>query len=215
MILLFAVKTVLCTTEAGGKMQQYQMPDERETAIEIGANLRKIRVQNNLSQEKFAEILGVSRQTVVNWECGKSLPTADKIQKITKEFSVTFDMLCGSDKEEDLHEDETPQECAQDTAVCADTEADVVNMKKTPKNTRKVIILSVALTCITVLALVITWTTLSALMTTMGSNAMAIGYVIYIEQSDKIIMSSVSAFLIILCIVLFAITRVFSKRKKS
>lgn len=196
-------------------MQQYQMPDERDAAIEIGANLRKIRVQNNLSQEKFAEILGVSRQTVVNWECGKSLPTADKIQKIIKEFSITFDMLCGSDKEEDLHEDKTPQECAQDTAVCADTEADVVNMKKTPKNTRKVIILSVALTFVTVLALVITWTTLSALMTTMGSNAMAIGYVIYIEQSDKIIMSSVSAFLIILCIVLFAITRVLSKRKNS
>ena len=36
--------------------------------IIIGEQLVKLRKENNMSQEKLAEILGVSRQTIYKWE---------------------------------------------------------------------------------------------------------------------------------------------------
>ena len=36
--------------------------------MNLGDNLKKIRKENNLSQEQLAEKLGVSRQSVSKWE---------------------------------------------------------------------------------------------------------------------------------------------------
>ncbi len=41
--------------------------------MEIGAVIRKARTERKLTQEQAAEALGVSRQTVSNWETGDSL----------------------------------------------------------------------------------------------------------------------------------------------
>ena len=35
-------------------------------------NLKKIRKNNNLSQEQLAEILGISRQAISKWESGSA-----------------------------------------------------------------------------------------------------------------------------------------------
>ena len=43
------------------------------------------RKQNNLSQEQFADTLGVSRQAVSKWESGTSYPDMDKIIKKKKQ----------------------------------------------------------------------------------------------------------------------------------
>ena len=42
--------------------------------MEIGAKIKSARNEAKLSQEQAAERLGVSRQTVSNWETGKSYP---------------------------------------------------------------------------------------------------------------------------------------------
>ena len=62
-----------------------------DECVAIGINLKNIRLRSGLSQECFAERVGVSRQTVVNWERGKSLPSADKITHIIKEFSLSLE----------------------------------------------------------------------------------------------------------------------------
>lgn len=41
--------------------------------MEIGNQIRKYRIQNELSQEELAEKIYVSRQTISNWERGKKL----------------------------------------------------------------------------------------------------------------------------------------------
>ena len=41
--------------------------------MEIGTIIRKARNEAKLSQEQAAEALGVSRQTISNWENGGSL----------------------------------------------------------------------------------------------------------------------------------------------
>ena len=42
-------------------------------------NLKKIRKNNNLSQEQLAEILGISRQAISKWESGSAYPEMEKI----------------------------------------------------------------------------------------------------------------------------------------
>ena len=42
--------------------------------MELGEKLRNARKERGLSQEQAAEALGVSRQTISNWETGKTYP---------------------------------------------------------------------------------------------------------------------------------------------
>ena len=59
----------------------------------IGDNIQALRIKNNLSQEAFAEAIGVSRQAVSKWELGQASPDVDKIVNICKLFSVSSDEL--------------------------------------------------------------------------------------------------------------------------
>ncbi len=53
----------------------------------------KLREKSNMSQEQFAELFGVSRQSVQKWESGVSLPDIDKLIKISKRFDISLDAL--------------------------------------------------------------------------------------------------------------------------
>lgn len=50
----------------------------------IGMNIKKARIQEDLSQESLAEKLHVTRQTVSNWENGKSNPDIEMILQISE-----------------------------------------------------------------------------------------------------------------------------------
>ena len=67
--------------------------------MNIGKSIRQIRSENNMSQEDFAEIFFVTRQTVSNWENGKSYPDLNTIVKISDRFGVSLDRLLREDKE--------------------------------------------------------------------------------------------------------------------
>lgn len=54
----------------------------------IGARIQQFRIDNGLTQEKLAEMLGVSRQSVSKWEMEQSLPEVDKIVQMSKLFDV-------------------------------------------------------------------------------------------------------------------------------
>ena len=45
----------------------------------LGSNIQKIRKEEHLSQEDFAEMFHVSRQTISNWENSKSYPDLETI----------------------------------------------------------------------------------------------------------------------------------------
>ena len=57
----------------------------------IGKYIRKIRKDNNLSQEKFAEKLGVTFQAVSKWERGINLPDMAILKAISDEFNIPID----------------------------------------------------------------------------------------------------------------------------
>lgn len=59
----------------------------------IREKLIKLRDDSGLSQQDFAEKLGVSRQTVTRWEAGKSQPSSAQIANICKEFGLDANAL--------------------------------------------------------------------------------------------------------------------------
>ncbi len=63
----------------------------------ISEKITNLRKEKNLSQEAFAEALGVSRQSVSKWESGSALPDTDKIIAMSELFGVSTDYLLKND----------------------------------------------------------------------------------------------------------------------
>ena len=66
--------------------------------LNLSENIRKNRRESNLSQETFAERLGVSFQTVSKWERGECYPDIEMLPKIANYFGITIDSLMGADQ---------------------------------------------------------------------------------------------------------------------
>jgi len=67
--------------------------------MEIGEKLKRARQDQKLTQENLAEQLGVSRQTISNWENNRSYPDIVSILKLSDIYSISLDeLLKGDDK---------------------------------------------------------------------------------------------------------------------
>ena len=51
--------------------------------------IKEIMENNKLSQQKFADMIGVNQTTVSQWLLGKKKPTYDSINSICKTFDIT------------------------------------------------------------------------------------------------------------------------------
>lgn len=65
--------------------------------MNFSENIKKLRKENNLSQEELAEKLNVSRQSVSKWESNSAYPEMDKIIQISNMFNVGIDELLNKD----------------------------------------------------------------------------------------------------------------------
>ena len=65
--------------------------------MNIGTKIKTARVEAGLTQEKSAEILGVSRQTISNWENEKSYPDIVSVIKMSDIYNVSLDKLLKED----------------------------------------------------------------------------------------------------------------------
>lgn len=67
--------------------------------MEIGSKIRNARNNAGLTQEQVAEQLGVSRQSISNWENNRSYPDIISVIKMSDLYSVSLDHLL-KDREE-------------------------------------------------------------------------------------------------------------------
>lgn len=75
------------------------------TTEEIGTRLKHLRVSANEIQQDVADDIGVRRETIKFWECGKRQIKATDLAKICKHFHVSADYILGlplSQQEEEL-----------------------------------------------------------------------------------------------------------------
>ena len=59
----------------------------------LSEKLKMYRTNNGLSQEKVAELVGVSRQAVTKWEVGQSMPSSEKLIALASIYGTSVDEL--------------------------------------------------------------------------------------------------------------------------
>lgn len=59
----------------------------------LGTRIKEYRTGAKLSQEKVAELVGVSRQAVTKWESDQSAPNMDNLFRLAEIFGTTVDAL--------------------------------------------------------------------------------------------------------------------------
>ena len=67
--------------------------------MNIGESIKNLRKKEDLSQDQFAELFNITRQTVSNWENEKSYPDLEIIIMISDQFAISVDELLKNDKE--------------------------------------------------------------------------------------------------------------------
>lgn len=65
--------------------------------MSIARNIRAVRTRNNLTQEEFGEIVGVSSMAVSQWETGRAVPRMGAVQKISDYFHISKGSLIDED----------------------------------------------------------------------------------------------------------------------
>ena len=63
----------------------------------LGVNLKNIRIAVGITQVELAKKLGVTKQSVSNWENGNIQPSVEMITKISEVLNVKCDVLLGLD----------------------------------------------------------------------------------------------------------------------
>jgi len=68
--------------------------------VKIGAKIKALRKRDDITQERLAEVLGVTSQAVSKWESETSYPDIEYITSIANFFNVTTDYLFDHDMAE-------------------------------------------------------------------------------------------------------------------
>ena len=63
--------------------------------IKIGANIKKLRTENNITQDALATAIGVTPQAVSRWESEGGYPDIELLPALADFFSVSVDELIG------------------------------------------------------------------------------------------------------------------------
>jgi transcriptional regulator with XRE-family HTH domain len=123
--------------------------------MDIGKRIQEARMNANLTQEQSAEELSVSRQTISNWENGKTYPDIISVVKMSDLYSISLDCLLKGEK------------TISNYLNYIEESTNVVNSKN---KLAKLILITTYLT-IWAIALIVFW------FFTKGSNAMGYGFV--------------------------------------
>ena len=65
--------------------------------MSIGNNISYLRKQKKFTQEQFAEMMNVTRQTISRWESDEVTPELGKLTEICSVFSCNLDELVRQD----------------------------------------------------------------------------------------------------------------------
>lgn len=63
----------------------------------VGNRIYELRKNEKLSQEKLAEKIGVTRQTISNWELNESSPDLKQAKELSSVFNISLDELVEND----------------------------------------------------------------------------------------------------------------------
>lgn len=68
---------------------------------ETGQKIKNLRIENNLSQQEFADKLGIAQNTVAQYESGLANPSLKILVKIAVLYNTSTDYLLGVKKDDE------------------------------------------------------------------------------------------------------------------
>ena len=71
----------------------------------LGEKIIELRKKEKLTQEKLSDKLGISRQTLSNWESGNTCPDIEQAKAIAKLFKISLDDLTDNQLDVELKQD--------------------------------------------------------------------------------------------------------------
>lgn len=88
----------------------------------VGENIKALRKKSSLTQEEFAKLIGVSKETVCRWEKGRSAIRQSTLQTITSVFNLQPDDLtseaAGLAAQNEFPKKSRPEENCQPSEMC-------------------------------------------------------------------------------------------------
>lgn len=73
----------------------------------IGTFLKELRKEKQLTQEQFAEILGVTNRSVSRWENGVNMPDFDLVIEIAKYYDISIEEFLDGERKNAMIDKET------------------------------------------------------------------------------------------------------------
>lgn len=132
--------------------------------------LRRLREQRGLTKEEAAAELGVSRQSVSQWESGKTFPSTKRLVTLSRLYGVPLEELYPKDAEK---EGETEVEAAEEVPAPADDPPGIEIPPKSRRSWRNRIAAGIVFAAyISFAAGILLWGCLT------NSNALAMSYLI-------------------------------------
>ena len=64
--------------------------------MDLGSKILELRKTQQLSQEKLGEKVGVTRQTISNWELNETLPDTKQLIALSQALLISIDELVGN-----------------------------------------------------------------------------------------------------------------------
>ena len=96
--------------------------DEQKLKDNISNNIKHLRTQKNLSQEKLGAILNYGGTAVSNWEKGIRMPDSIDLFKLANYFGVAFEDIIEKDLRVESYEDLSKEKAILDNVRLLDDE---------------------------------------------------------------------------------------------
>ena len=102
----------------------------------LNENIKQLRLARNLSQVDLAKALGVTKQSISNWENNNIQPSIDMLIRLAQFFSVSTDCILGLNHRKYIEISElTDRQLAHISAIIDDIRDTNKRTKKSSANT--------------------------------------------------------------------------------
>ncbi len=120
--------------------------------MSIGTTIKRLRRENDITQEQLAEYLGISSRAISQWECDRTSPDISQLPALCHIFDVSSDVLLGIDIEKNNQLIQDYLERSQEAEYQGEFEKSVnilrEAIKKFPKSYQIMNSLANALVCV-------------------------------------------------------------------
>ena len=102
--------------------------------LSLGENIKRKRIERNLTQEEVASHLGISSQSVSKWERGEGYPDIEMLPPIANYFNISVDELLGMSNAEKEEKYKNINDCWAENNRSGKHKENVVLMRDALKN---------------------------------------------------------------------------------